>query len=168
MTDSEPSETGVIRLTNAEEFVETSKDLLNPVIRNINILTTDFEREWFGHTSVTEALKKAVITNRRVTLRILVADPTKAIKTKHPLIPLIRKLSRIEARVIQEEILEKQPMKQSFCLVDRSRLIVRQSFDQFMGFAHFEDKHSVKNFNEMFDQYWRFSSTHADLRHVYV
>lgn len=168
MNDSNPSDTGVIRLKDAEGFIETSRDLLHPVIRSIKIVTTDFEREWFGQTDVIDALKRAVITNHRVTLQILVADPTKAIKTQHPMLPLIRKLSRIEARVIQEEILEKQPMKQTFCLVDRSRLIVRQSFDQFIGFAHFDDKHSVKNFTELFDQYWRFSNTHSDLRHVYL
>ncbi|WP_196157089.1 hypothetical protein [Reinekea sp. G2M2-21] len=162
------SDTGVVRLETVEDFVQYSTELINPALRTINILTTDMERPWLGHEDLVNSLKKAIVRNRRVSVRLLVTDPTLAIRTGHPLIPLIRKLSRFEARVIQQEMQEKQPIKQTMILVDRGGIVVRQSLQDFVGFCHFDDKHSVKNFNEDFDQYWRYSDTHADLRHLHI
>jgi hypothetical protein len=165
---TEPTETGVIRLENSEEFVEHSAEILQNPVRSIYLLCNDFDKPWLGQETLVQALKKAVIKNPRVQVRILLADTRLAVKTHHPLLPLIRKLSRIEARVIQEEMLEKQPIKENFLLVDRDKLVVRQLQQDYIGFAHYDDKHSVQNFTEAFDQYWRFSNTDSDLRHVYV
>ena len=162
------SDTGVIRLETLEEFIQYSLEIIKPAIRSINILTTDIERPWLGDDTVVQQLKLAIVKNRRVHVRLLIADPTLAIKTAHPLIPLIRKLSRFEARVVQEEMLEKQPFKKTFLTVDRGGVVLRQSLDTFVGFCHFDDKHTVKNLSEEFDQYWRYSDTHADLRHLHI
>lgn len=167
-TEPTPSETGVIRLNTVEEFTEHSAEVLCDVIRTVNILATDLDKPWLGHDMVVDALKRAVITNRRVQVRILMTDPTLAIRLNHPLLALIKKLSRIEARVIQEDILDKVPLKRTFILVDRDKLVVKQTLQDYVGFAHFDDKHSVQNLTEEFDQYWRYSETHADLRHVYI
>lgn len=165
---AEPSDTGVIRLENAEEFVQHSVEILQNPVRSVCLLCNDFDKPWLGHEQLVDALKKAVIKNQRVDVRILLANTTLAIRTHHPLLPIIRKLSRMEARVIQEEMLDKQPIKENFLLVDRDKLVVKQLQQDYVGFAHYDDKHSVQNFTESFDQYWRYSNSHADLRHVYV
>jgi len=165
---SEKSDTGVIRLDKLEEFIHYSAEILTPVIRTVNILTNDMDKLWLGHVDIFEKIKLAVIKNRRIQVRLLVGDPSLALKINHPLIPLIRKLSRFEARVIDQEMLEKVPMRNSFILVDRGGIIMKQSEKEHIGFAHFDDKQSVKNQLEVFDQYWRFSYTHSDLRHVYL
>lgn len=166
-TDTQ-SETGVIRLEHAEEFVQHSCEIVSSAIRQINLLSTDLEQPWFGDEAFVNAIKKAVVQNRRVKVRILVADPTLAIRRQHPLIPLIKRLSRIEARVIEDEILDKEPLKHSFLLVDRGQLVVRQVREDMIGFAHYDDKPTVKKLNETFEQYWRYSATHADLRYMHI
>ncbi len=164
----EPTETGVIRLESVEEFVEYSAELIKPALRSVTILTPDMERLWLGAELVVDSIKLGIVKNRRLQVRLLVADPTLAIRTGHPLLGLIKKLSRFEARVISKEMQEKQPLTTSMILVDRGGVVVRQSGDNFIGFCHFDDKHTVKNLNADFDQYWRYSETHADLRYFSI
>lgn len=166
--DKPTTETGVIRLDKLDEFIEHSAAVMKPALRSINILTPDMERPWLGSEKLLESLKLAIIKNRRLQVRLLVADPTLAIRSGHPLLGLIRKLSRFEARVISKEMQEKQPLAMSMVLVDRGGVVVRQSADAFIGFCHFDDKHCVKTLNAQFDQYWRFSETHADLRYFSI
>ncbi len=161
-------ETGVIRLENADEFINYSVELLKPAIRQIHILTPDFNREWLGAPEVVEQIKLCVVKNRRVKVRMLVADPTSGIRSQHPLIGLVRRLSRFEARVVTEEFAEKQPLKNALIIVDLGGVIVKQSLADYVGFVHFDDKQTGKNLLEDFEQYWRFSTTHSDLRHVYL
>lgn len=171
MTDTssdQDKDTGVIRLENAESFAQNSCEMLQSVVRTVNVLSTDLERPWLGDPSVVNAIKKAVVSNRRVRVRILISDPTLAIREQHPLLPLIKRLSRIEARVIDDALLDKEPLKYTFMLIDRSQLVVRQVQDDFIGFAHYDDKPTVKTLNETFDQYWRYSSPHPDLRFVHL
>lgn len=163
-----PTENGVIRLDNAEAFARQSREILSSAIRTVNIVSTDLERAWFGQSAVVDAVKKAVIQNRRVHVRILLTDPGAAIAQKNALIPLIKRLSRIEARVIEETILDKVPLKHSFLTVDRSKVVLRQTQDEFIGFAHYDDRQTVSNLQETFDQYWRYSSSHPDLRFVHI
>jgi hypothetical protein len=160
--------TGVIRLDNKEAFIEYSVELMKPAIRQIYILTPDFDREWLGAPEFVEQLKLCLVKNRRMNVKMLIADPTTGIRSQHPLISLIKRLSRFKARVITEEFLDKQPLKNTQLLIDLNGIVMRQSFNDFIGFAHFQDKQTVKNLLEDFEQYWRFSTTHADLRHVYL
>lgn len=164
----EPTDTGVIRLDNAEAFARQSQEVLGTAIRTVNIVSTDLERAWLGHSAVVDAIKKTVIQNRRVHVRILLSDPSTAISQKNALIPLIKRLSRIEARVIEEDILDKVPLKHSFLTVDRSKVVLRQTQEEFIGFAHYDDRQTVSNLQETFDQYWRYSKSHPDLRFVHI
>ncbi|EAR07784.1 hypothetical protein [Reinekea blandensis] len=167
-TSDTPSETGVIRLDSADGFAQHSCEVLANALRTINIVSTDLERTWLGHTEVVDALKRAVIKNRRVHVRILLTEPGDAIAQKHPLIPLIKRLSRMEARVIEDDILDKVPLKHTFLTVDRSRVVLRQTQDEFIGFAHYDDRPTVSQLQDTFDQYWRYSRQHPDLRFVNI
>jgi hypothetical protein len=166
--DTGKSSTGVIRLNQAEEFIEHSVSMLKPVLRTILIMTPKLDLAWLGDGEFIEQLKLAIIKNRRVHVKLVTADPTEALRLNHPIIPLIRKLSRFEARVIPSTVLDKQPLKKSALLVDRQGVLVNQVIDDYVGFAHFDDKHTVKTLTGEFEQYWRFGVEHADLRHVYL
>lgn len=165
---SEASETGVIRLSSAEHFVEHSTELVNNTIRTVNIITDSLELPWLGDDALVNAVKMAVIKNRRVHVRILVTETKQAVAQSHPLLALIKRLSRIEARLIEPEILDKEPLKQAFLLVDRAGIVLRNNLEEYAGFAHYDDKPTVKNLNNRFDQYWRYSKTSPELRFVYL
>ncbi|MEJ2042424.1 MAG: hypothetical protein P8X74_07335 [Reinekea sp.] len=162
------NETGVVRLQGLEDFIQHSVELITPVLRQINILTPDFNADWLGAGEFVEQLKLCIVRNRRVKVRLLLVDPISGIRQNHPLIPLIKRLSRFEARVITREFADKQPLKNAQLLVDLGGVLVRQSFSDYVGFVHYDDKHTVKNLLEDYEQYWRFSTVHADLRHLYI
>ncbi|MFQ3228822.1 hypothetical protein [Reinekea sp.] len=160
--------TGVIRLSNVDEFITHSTEIIPTAIRSINIISHDLALSWLGQEAVIDALKQFILTNRRARIRLLVGETRSALSANHPLIPLIKKLSRIEARIIEEEILEKEPLKYEYILVDRSGLVVKQKPDQFIGFAHPDDKTTVKNLQSSFDQYWRYSQPSPELRYFSI
>lgn len=166
MTDA--SDTGVIRLSNAEQFIEQSVSLLSQTIRTVHIITDTLDFPWLGNEDVIDAIKAAVIKNRRVHVRILVTETKQAVSLGHPLLNLIKRLSRIEARLIEPEILDKEPLKHGYLLVDRGGVALRQSLDSYVGFAHHNDKPTVKRLTDRFDQYWRYSKTSPELRFVYL
>jgi len=165
---SKKTETGVIRLTGIEPFIEHTIELLKPARRSVDILTTDMDKPWLGNNNVVEQIKQTLLKNRYAEVRLLVADPTLAIRSGHPLIGLIRRLSRFEAKVIDTEILDKQPIKSGYLLIDQGGIIMKQSLTDFTGFVHFDDKQTVKSQKESFEQYWRYSHSHSDLRDIHI
>lgn len=161
---TERSDTGVIRLESIEDFTEHTAELISQSIREVHVLSPDLSLPWLGNEAVTDALRRFAITHRRAHIRILVCDPGPVVQQRHPWLELIRRLSKIEARVIKPEILDTEPLKGSFVLSDRSRLVYRNSDTQFIGFAHYDDRPTVQQQRNLFEQYWRYSEAHPEFR----
>lgn len=161
---TESSETGVIRLHNVDEFVEHTAEMMANSIRLVTVLSTDLEREWLGAQPVCDALRRFSIGNRRSQVRILTTDPTPAIKGGHPWLELIRRLSRVECHIINAEILDREPLKGTFILSDRSGIVYRGTEVGFEGFAHYDDRATVRQQLDVFDQYWRYSDISPEFR----
>jgi hypothetical protein len=160
------SETGVVRIEGIEAFIEHTNALVKPALRQVDILTEALDPAWLGEDRVIEQLKQTILKNRRSQIRLLIADSVPAVRNHHPLLALIRRLDRIEARVINKDLIEKQPLTAEYLLVDRGGIIVRQSLTDFLGFVHFDDRATVRNQREAFEVYWRYSHAHADFRHL--
>ncbi|MBU2864874.1 hypothetical protein KO489_13530 [Reinekea forsetii] len=162
------SQTGVIQLDSIAGFINQSTPLIDAGLRSINIISQDLNRPWLGNEAVVSALKQFILTNRRAQMKLLIAQTTHALNTDHPMVPLIKKLSRIEARIIEPEILEKEPINCEFILVDRGGVVIRQKLDNYIGFAHTDDKTTVKSLQSSFDQYWRYSQPSPELRYFSI
>lgn len=160
----ESKETGVIRLETVDEFIEHTAEIIAGAVREVTVLTTNLEPDWLGAEPVTDALRQFAIRTPRSRIRILTSDPGQAIKTGHPWMELIRRLSRIECRIIKAEILDTEPMKGTFVLRDRSGIVYRGSETGFIGFAHYDDRPTVRQQRDIFDQYWRYSEESAEFR----
>jgi len=160
------TETGVIRLEGIEPFIDNTNALLKPALRQVDILTEALDPAWLGDDRVIEQLKQTILKNRRSQIRLLIADSVPAVRSHHPLLALIRRLDRFEARVINKDLIEKQPLTAEYLLVDRGGIIVRQSLTDYLGFVHFDDRATVRNQREAFAVYWRYSHAHADFRHL--
>lgn len=169
MNDNTPDPTtGVIRLNGPHAFAEQSTELIDTALRSIDLLCHTLEPAWLGNADFVECLKSAIVSNHRLQVRLLIANPWPAIHSHHPLIPLIKRLSRFQAKVIDEDILEKQPISNDFILIDQTGIVIRQSVTDFIGFAHFDDRQSVMAQKELFERYWRFSHAIPDLRYMHL
>lgn len=166
---TESSETGVIRLENPDGFIQHTVELINQGIRKVTVLTTDLEPEWLGAEPVVEALRQFAIKNRRSEVRILTTDPMPAVRSNHPWLELIRRLSRVEARVIKSEILDTEPMKGTFVISDLSGIVYRAADSgAWQGFAHYDDRATVRQQLDVFEQYWRYSEESPEFRKLVI
>ncbi|WP_028669539.1 hypothetical protein [Saccharospirillum impatiens] len=163
---TERNDTGVIRLNTLDDFIEHTGELINQTSRELTVLSTDLDRDWLGNEALTTALRQFAISNRRSTVRILISEPTPVVKGRHAWLDLIKRLSRIEIRVIKPEILDAEPMKGTFVLSDRSGLVYRNSETGYTGFAHYDDRATVRQQLDVFEQYWRYSDESPEFRHL--
>lgn len=165
----ESSDTGVIRLEDVADFVEHTVEMIRNSVRRVTVLTTDLEPEWLGTEPVVDALRQFAIKNRRSQVRILTTDPTLAVRANHPWLELIRRLSRVEARVIKSEILDTEPMKGTFVISDLSGIVYRASDSgAWQGFAHYDDRATVRQQLDVFEQYWRYSEESPEFRKLVI
>ncbi|WP_127556474.1 hypothetical protein [Saccharospirillum alexandrii] len=163
---TERSDTGVIRLNSLDDFIEHSVELINQTGRELTVLSTDLDRDWLGSDAVTDALRQFAIRNRRSKVRILVTETSPIVQGRHAWLDLIKRLSRIEIRVINPEILDTEPMKGTFLLSDRSGLVYRNSETGYIGFVHYDDRATVRQQLDVFEQYWRYSQESSEFRHL--
>jgi hypothetical protein len=163
---TERNDTGVIRLDTLEGFIEHSQELINQTGRELTVLSTDLARDWRGSEPDTDAMRKFAVRNRRSKVRILVTETNPIVQSRHAWLDLIKRLSRIEIRVIKPEILDSEPMKGTFLLSDRSGLIYRNSETGYLGFAHYDDRATVRQQLDVFEQYWRYSAESPEFRHL--
>lgn len=163
---TERNDTGVIRLNSLDDFIEHSVELINQTGRELTVLSTDLDRDWLGSDAVTDALRQFAIRNRRSKVRILVTETSPVVKGRHAWLDLIKRLSRIEIRVIKPDILDTEPMKGTFLLSDRSGLVYRNSETGYLGFVHYDDRATVRQQLDVFEQYWRYSDESPEFRHL--
>lgn len=163
---TERNDTGVIRLNSLDEFIEHSRELINQTGRELTVLSTDLDRDWLGSDAVTDALRQFAIRNRRSKVRILVTETDPVVKGRHAWLDLIKRLSRIEIRVIKPDILDTEPMKGTFVLSDRSALVYRNSETGYLGFVHYDDRATVRQQLDVFEQYWRYSEESPEFRQL--
>ncbi|MEX0622629.1 MAG: hypothetical protein WD251_01905 [Saccharospirillum sp.] len=163
---TERNDTGVIRLNTLDDFIEHSRELINQAGRELTVLSTDLDRDWLGSDALTDALRQFAVCNRRSKVRILVTETSPVVQGRHAWLDLIKRLSRIEIRVIKPDILDTEPMKGTFLLSDRSGLVYRNSETGYIGFVHYDDRATVRQQLEVFEQYWRYSTESPELRHL--
>lgn len=161
---TENSDTGVIRLQSVDDFIGHTTELIGQTVRELRVLSTDLEADWLGSEAVTDALRRFALGNRRASVHILVTDATAAVKANHRWLELIRRLSRLQCQVIKADILDSEPLKGTFVLSDRRGLVYRGALDAYTGFAHYDDRATVRQQREIFDQYWRYSQPSAEFR----
>lgn len=163
---TERNDTGVIRLNSLDDFIEHSVELTRQTVRELTVLSTDLDRDWLGSDAMTDALRQFAIRNRRSKVRILVTETSPIVQGRHAWLDLIKRLSRIEIRVIRPDILDTEPMKGTFLLSDRSGLVYRNAETGYQGFAHYDDRATVRQQREVFEQYWRYSQESPEFRHL--
>jgi hypothetical protein len=55
-------------------------------------------------------------------------------------------------------------MKGTFLLSDSTGLVYRNSQSRYLGFAHYDDRATVRQQIDVFDQYWRYSEESPEFR----
>ena len=136
--------------------------LIQQAQRNLCLYTDDLEPWLYHHSSVQQACTRFLLRSPRARLRILLRDPTRAVKEGHRLLTLSRKLSsNLHIRKFNPDYANEAL---AFLIADDRGLLVRPELDQQAGYALYNDPARVRQRQTQFDQAWDTSITDPDLR----
>lgn len=142
-------------------------DILRQARKSLWIYTRDFDSVLLGTPDALEAIKRFAITSRGGQVRILLQDPSLALREKHPLIGLMQRLSSsITARVPHEETDLQYPA--AFLLADRGGYYFRPIGSRFEGSANLHAPGRQHQLRDYFEQVWERSLPSPELRPLHI
>lgn len=96
--------TDLIRLESARALRAAALSALRQADRELLLVTPDLEEPRYDNAAFVDALSGFVRSSKHTVCRILIGDPTEAIRYGHKLVPLLKRLSsRIEVRQLHED-----------------------------------------------------------------
>lgn len=167
-TPGEPAPFVLGRHTALERFGQPQEArahvlaLLLQARRSLCLYSDDLQPWLYHHSSVQQACSRFLLASPRNRLRILVRDPSRAVKEGHRLLSLSRRLtSNLHIRKLNPD----QPSEElAFLLVDDQGLLLCPEPGQQSGYVLYHDPGRVRQRQAQFDQAWDNSITDPDLR----
>lgn len=150
------------RFNQPQEARAHALALMQQAQRSLCLYSDDLEPWLYHHGSVQQACTRFLLASPRARLRILLRDPTRAVKEGHRLLALSRRLSsNLHIRKLNPDYAN---IEQAFLIADDSGLFLRPELDQQAGHALYNDPARVRRYQVQFDQAWDTSITDPDLR----
>ncbi len=135
--------------------------------RTLAIFTQDLEPQILDRDDFLEIMKRLVLPNRFARVRVLVADPTRAIKDGHRLVSLGRRLSTyIDFRNVDVSFRDEH--NGAFMIADDRGLVVRPDASRWEGIADINEPRVSRKYLDTFNQIWHASATDVDLRQLHL
>lgn len=142
-------------------------EILKQPRKHLWIYSRDLDPLLFGTPEALEAIKQFAITSRGGQLRIVLQEPTVPLREKHPLIPLMQRLSScIWVRVPHEEADLQYPG--AFLIADRGGYLMRPIGSRFEGTANLYAPGRQRQLRDYFDQVWERSLPSPELRPLHI
>jgi hypothetical protein len=132
--------------------------------RALAILTPDLEPEIYDHDDFLEALKRFILARSFARVRVLIVDPTRAIKNGNRFVHMGRRLnSYIEFRNLKPELREQT---EAYLIADEFALVYRPNSSAWHGVADTYEPSVARRYLETFEGLWHASETEPDLRQM--
>ena len=155
-----------IRLEYREENRSAALALASQARRTIEIFSWDLEPDVFDDPPFIEAIKQLAISRRKVLIRILVQDSSKAVKLGHRLPYLAQRIpSKIQIRKPSSEY---RDFRQSFLIADSIGMLRRPLHDRFDGELNFKDPMNAKEKLNFFNKVWASAETDPYLKRLSI
>lgn len=163
MTEAAPA---AVLLTGRVEFLAAARRLLMDTRYNASLLSQELDPKVFGDASFADAVRHFLLLHRHARLRVLVAHPSRAVKSPHALVELGRLLtSRIEFR----EFAPGKPLPQEEMLLADGRLLLeRGGHEALEAKLVREDPATARERQRRFDNLWDHAVPSAELRRLSV
>lgn len=124
--------------------------------RKLSIFTPDLEPEIYDDSDFFDVIEQLVLSRPYSRIRVLIADPSRAIQHGNRFVHLGRRLNtHIEFRHVREDW---RMHAESFCIADRKALVYRLQAAQWEGIADLDAPTIAKLYRRMFDQIWAASA----------
>lgn len=148
----------------AADAADAALALARQASLTLRIFTRDLDRRLYSTAEFREALSRFARRGRRTEVRILVQDPTPAIRADHRLIGLAQQLPthigvRRVGRDWQDEV-------SAFLLADEQGLLWRPYGDRFEGTVRFLAGPRGRELRKWFDEVWEQSTPDPEFRRL--
>lgn len=139
-------------------------EVANEATRRVSIFTHDLEPGIYDDPDFLEVIKRLVLSQAYARIRVLIADPARAVKNGNSFVHLGRRLNTyIEFRHVREDL---RTHAESFCIADETALVYRLQANRWEGIADTFEPSIAKVYGRMFDEIWHASEVEFEFRQL--
>jgi hypothetical protein len=151
-------------ISTQEEMRRAVIDVAREASRRVSIYTHDLEPGIYDDPDFLEVIKHLVLSKTYARIRVLIADPTRAIKNGNAFVQLGRRLNTyIEFRHVREDL---RTHPESFCIADDTALVYRLQASRWEGIVDTYEPSISKHYGSMFDDIWQASEVVVEFRQL--
>lgn len=139
-------------------------DVAAEATRKLSIFTHDLDPGIYDDPDFLEIVKHLVLSQAYARIRVLIANPARAIKNGNSFVNLGRRLNTyIEFRHVREDL---RTHAESFCIADETALVYRLEHQRWEGIADTFEPSVTKLYGKMFDEIWQASEVKIEYRQL--
>lgn len=151
-------------ISSQDEMRRAVIDVAGEASRRLSIFTHDLEPGIYDDPDFLEVVKHLVLSQTYARIRVLIADPTRAIKNGNNFVHLGRRLNTyIEFRNVRDDL---RTHPESFCIADETALVYRLEASRWEGIADTYEPAVAKMYGKMFDEIWQASEVEIEFRQL--
>lgn len=159
------SETRTI-LSSLDEVRAASLKVASSANRLLAMYTQDLEPLVYDQPQFIDAIKKLVLARGYAKVRVLLADPARAVYESSRFVGLARRItSYIEIRHAHPEFRGSQA---AFLVADDRAVVYRHDASRWDGFLELNDPATARSHLDLFDEAWIGSAPHAETRQLHL
>jgi len=151
-------------ISTQEEMRQAVIDVTREAERRVSIFTHDLEPGIYDDPDFLEVIKRLVLSKTYARIRVLIADPNRAVKSGNNFVHLGRRLNTyIEFRHVREDL---RTHAESFCIADETALVYRLQANRWEGIADTFEPAVARLYGKMFDEIWLASEVELEFRQI--
>ncbi len=160
-----PVETRSI-VSTLEEVRAASVSVASRATRLLAMYSQDLEPQVYDQPKFIEAIKKLVLARGYAKVRVLLADPGRAVYESSRFIGLARRItSYIEIRHAHPDF---RGNRAAFLVGDDRAVVYRSDASRWDGIVELNDPAVARRYLDYFDQAWQGSAPHAETRQLHL
>ena len=151
-------------ISTKEEMRQAAIDVVREASRKVSIFTHDLEPGIYDDPDFLEVIKRLVLSQTYARVRVLIADPNRAIKNGNSFVYLGRRLNTyIEFRHVREDF---STHAEAFCIADERSLVYRLQAERWEGIVDTYEPPVAQLYSKMFDEIWLASEVEMEFRQL--
>jgi hypothetical protein len=153
-------------ISTKDEMRLAAIEVVREATRKVSIFTHDLEPGIYDDPDFLEVIKRLVLSQTYARVRVLIADPSRAIKNGNNFVHLGRRLNTyIEFRHVREDF---RTHAESFCIADEASLVYRLQASRWEGIVDTYEPPVAKLYSKVFDEIWLASEVEMEFRQLGV
>lgn len=151
-------------VSTQQEIREAVVQVAKLAQRRLSIFTHDLEAGIYDDPEFLEVIKHMVLSQSYARIRVLIADPTRAIKNGNAFVHLGRRLNTyIEFRHVRKDL---RTHAEAFCIADETAIVYRTDASRNEGIADTYEPGVCKKYGSIFDEIWTASEIEVEFRQL--